>query len=37
MFHLDNSMANLFVYGIAMAADFLADHRTHSPPNIILS
>jgi len=31
MFHLDNSVANVFVYGVAMAADVFANHRARSP------
>jgi len=31
MFRLDHSMANDCVYGIAMAADVLANHRKHLP------
>jgi len=30
MFRLDDSLANVYVYGIAMAADVFPNRRTHS-------
>jgi len=31
MFRLDNNMSNVYVYGVATAADVLANRRTHLP------
>jgi len=31
MFRLDNNMPNVYVYGVATAADVLANRRTHLP------
>ena len=33
---LDDSMANVFVYGVATAADVSADRRTRSPNMVLL-